>query len=76
MVNDEPLVARQLAALGVSLTVSPQADVGELRTAVLKIVGDTSYQINAQQLCSIIKDGAENSADQLEQLVRGSQNSI
>jgi UDP:flavonoid glycosyltransferase YjiC (YdhE family) len=68
MVNDEPLVAGRLAALGVSLTVSPQADIGEIRTAVLKIVEDTSYRIKAQQISSTIKDGAECSADELEQL--------
>jgi UDP:flavonoid glycosyltransferase YjiC (YdhE family) len=72
MVNDEPLVAERLAALGASLTVSPQAEFGEIRTAVLKILGDPSYSRKAQQFRSIMNDGAERSADELEQLVGGS----
>jgi UDP:flavonoid glycosyltransferase YjiC (YdhE family) len=72
MVNDEPLVAERLAALGAGLTVSPQAEFGEIRTAVLKIFGDPSYSMKAQQFRSIMNDGAERSADELEQLVEGS----
>jgi UDP:flavonoid glycosyltransferase YjiC (YdhE family) len=69
MVNDEPLVAERLASLGASLTLSPQAEVEEIRSCVLKMFGDPSYKTKAQQMSSIMKDGAENSADQLEQLV-------
>jgi UDP:flavonoid glycosyltransferase YjiC (YdhE family) len=69
MVNDEPLVAERLASLGASLTLSPQAEVEEIRAGVLKIFGDPSYKTKAEQISSIMKDGAESSADQLEQLV-------
>jgi UDP:flavonoid glycosyltransferase YjiC (YdhE family) len=69
MVNDEPLVAERLASLGASLTLSPQAEVEEIRNGVLKIFGDPTYKMKAQQISSIMKDGAESSADQLEQLV-------
>jgi UDP:flavonoid glycosyltransferase YjiC (YdhE family) len=70
MVNDEPLVAERLASLGASLTLSPQAEAEEIRNGVLKIFGDPSYKMNAQQISSIMNDGAESSADLLEQLVR------
>jgi UDP:flavonoid glycosyltransferase YjiC (YdhE family) len=70
MVNDEPLVAERLASLGASLSLSPQAEVEEIRNCVLKIFGDPSYKTKAQQISSIMKDGTASSADQLEQLVR------
>jgi UDP:flavonoid glycosyltransferase YjiC (YdhE family) len=70
MVNDEPLVAERLASLGASLTLSPQAEVEEIRSCVLEIFGNPSYKTKAQQISSIMKDGTKSSADQLEQLIR------
>jgi UDP:flavonoid glycosyltransferase YjiC (YdhE family) len=70
MVNDEPLVAGRLASLGASLSLSPQAEVEEIHSCVLKIFGDPSYKTKAQKISSIMKNGIKSSADQLEQLVR------
>jgi UDP:flavonoid glycosyltransferase YjiC (YdhE family) len=70
MVNDEPLVAERLAALGVSLTVSPLAKVEEIRNAVLKLLGEPSYRNIAQQIGSVMMEGDKRSADELEQLAQ------
>jgi UDP:flavonoid glycosyltransferase YjiC (YdhE family) len=68
MVNDEPLVAERLAALGVSETVSPLANVEEIRNAVLQLLGEPSYRNNAQQIGSVMPEGDKRSVDALEQL--------
>jgi UDP:flavonoid glycosyltransferase YjiC (YdhE family) len=69
--GDQPAVARAVEACGAGLALAKESDVGAIRAAVSRLLGDPSYRTAAAALGKTIreKDGAEVAADALLRLV-------